>query len=545
MDAADWRDQLQPGFRQRQVNEIMSALKTHHPFADEDKLVEIEKVSQSFEHKAFAGATSKADYLQRMFLILLSIEDNLGKQSFYDFILLKDKLQRYISGPDGLEEIRRSAERLEDNIYTMATSRSDYLQKLYLNLKMLSVETRNQILAKYVASNPGSNSNGPSSTASIAISINHDHKLLLLPGKLCASTSRFVKHLLLKESECTEILIFDLQSFGTSTDLDSVGAETLWMQLIGELNWNLIFDKEDSTCCRTTNLLMHHLSGDEDEYLEIIKNCLSFEHKTYAEATSLVDYKKKISSMAISLERKSQNIKVNFIPSDLLISSIKLLDISLSVKPLNPSMVLDLKCGIYSNSDGESSNSKVGLMSLGLWLSTQRCRDLMDTVDWRTQLEPDDRKISIDGLMNKLLLHHHEGEEEEYLEILTSCLSFERKTFAGATSLKDYLEKTSSMMDSLERKYNWRPELEPVDREKTVAKIMDTFKIHSPVSGQENLDELRKIAETFENKVYTTAMNQSHYIGTISMKLMHWKLKAEMLHSRRASTSNPGRTSNG
>ncbi|KAF7808181.1 uncharacterized protein G2W53_034924 [Senna tora] len=42
--------------------------------------------------------------------------------------------------------------------------------------------------------------------ASIAISINHDHKLLLLPGKLCASTSRFVKHLLLKESECTESL---------------------------------------------------------------------------------------------------------------------------------------------------------------------------------------------------------------------------------------------------------------------------------------------------------------------------------------------------
>ncbi|CAM0947688.1 unnamed protein product [Alopecurus aequalis] len=43
------------------------------------------------------------------------------------------------SGPDGLNELRRIAERLEEEIYSVATNQSDYLRKI--SLKMLSMET--------------------------------------------------------------------------------------------------------------------------------------------------------------------------------------------------------------------------------------------------------------------------------------------------------------------------------------------------------------------------------------------------------------------
>lgn len=39
---------------------------------------------------------------------------------------------------------------------------------------------------------------------------------------------------------------------------------------------------------------------------------------------------------------------------------------------------------------------------------------------------------------------------------------------------------------------------------------MDTLKKHLPFSGQEGLQELKKIAERFEEKIYTAATSQVH-----------------------------------
>ena len=49
---------------------------------------------------------------------------------------------------------------------------------------------------------------------------------------------------------------------------------------------------------------------------------------------------------------------------------------------------------------------------------------------------------------------------------------------------------------------------------------METLKRHLPVSGQEGLHELRKIAIRFEENTYTAATSQSDYLRKISLKML-------------------------
>ncbi|KAI5593552.1 hypothetical protein BDE02_03G021300 [Populus trichocarpa] len=48
---------------------------------------------------------------------------------------------------------------------------------------------------------------------------------------------------------------------------------------------------------------------------------------------------------------------------------------------------------------------------------------------------------------------------------------------------------------------------------------MEILKRHLPFSGQEGLQELKKIAVRFEEKVYTAATSQSDYLRKISLKM--------------------------
>ncbi|MCI12164.1 mediator of RNA polymerase II transcription subunit 15A-like, partial [Trifolium medium] len=69
----------------------------------------------------------------------------------------------------------------------------------------------------------------------------------------------------------------------------------------------------------------------------------------------------------------------------------------------------------------------------------------------------------------------------------------------------------------------WRAQLHPDSRQRIVNKILDTLKKHLPVSG--GLLELQKIAQRFEDKIFTAATSQSDYLRKISMKMltMEWK----------------------
>ncbi|XP_061347998.1 mediator of RNA polymerase II transcription subunit 15a-like isoform X2 [Gastrolobium bilobum] len=73
----------------------------------------------------------------------------------------------------------------------------------------------------------------------------------------------------------------------------------------------------------------------------------------------------------------------------------------------------------------------------------------------------------------------------------------------------------------------WRGQLQPESRQRIVNKIMDTLKRHLPVSGQEGLHELRKIAQRFEEKIFTAATSQSDYLRKISLKMLTMETKSQ------------------
>ncbi|KAK8992894.1 hypothetical protein V6N11_048957 [Hibiscus sabdariffa] len=75
MDADDWRTLLQPDSRQRIVNKIMDTLKRHLPFSGQEGLNELGKISERFEEKIFTAATSQTDYLRRISLKMLTMEN--------------------------------------------------------------------------------------------------------------------------------------------------------------------------------------------------------------------------------------------------------------------------------------------------------------------------------------------------------------------------------------------------------------------------------------------------------------------------------------
>ncbi|GFS38958.1 hypothetical protein Acr_00g0060500 [Actinidia rufa] len=95
---------------------------------------------------------------------------------------------------------------------------------------------------------------------------------------------------------------------------------------------------------------------------------------------------------------------------------------------------------------------------------------------------------------------------------------------------------------------DWRAQLQPDSRQRIVNKIMDTLKRHLPFSGQEGLQELKKIAVRFEEKIYTSATSQPDYLRKISLKMLTMENKsqntmANSLPSNSASNSkNPADT---
>ncbi|KAG4944950.1 hypothetical protein JHK87_040957 [Glycine soja] len=74
---------------------------------------------------------------------------------------------------------------------------------------------------------------------------------------------------------------------------------------------------------------------------------------------------------------------------------------------------------------------------------------------------------------------------------------------------------------------DWRGGLPHESRQRIVNKIMDTLKRHLPVSVQEGLHELQKIAQRFEEKIFTAATSQSDYLRKISLKMLTMETKSQ------------------
>ncbi|KAM0923352.1 hypothetical protein ACQ4PT_005643 [Festuca glaucescens] len=74
---------------------------------------------------------------------------------------------------------------------------------------------------------------------------------------------------------------------------------------------------------------------------------------------------------------------------------------------------------------------------------------------------------------------------------------------------------------------DWRSQLQPEARSMIVNKIMVTLKKHLPVSVPEGLNELQKIAERFEERIYNEATDQSIYLRKISLKMLSMETKTQ------------------
>ncbi|KAJ8755179.1 hypothetical protein K2173_018977 [Erythroxylum novogranatense] len=74
---------------------------------------------------------------------------------------------------------------------------------------------------------------------------------------------------------------------------------------------------------------------------------------------------------------------------------------------------------------------------------------------------------------------------------------------------------------------DWRAQLPPGTRQRIVNKILETLKKHLPFSGQEGLQELKKIAVRFEEKIYTAATNEPDYLRKISLKMLTMETKSQ------------------
>ncbi|XP_024452842.1 mediator of RNA polymerase II transcription subunit 15a isoform X1 [Populus trichocarpa] len=74
---------------------------------------------------------------------------------------------------------------------------------------------------------------------------------------------------------------------------------------------------------------------------------------------------------------------------------------------------------------------------------------------------------------------------------------------------------------------DWRIQLQPDSRKRIVDKIMETLKRHLLFSGEEGLQELKKIAIRFEEKIYTTATNQFDYLRKISLEMLSMEIRSQ------------------
>ncbi|KAK4252950.1 hypothetical protein QN277_011073 [Acacia crassicarpa] len=149
----------------------------------------------------------------------------------------------------------------------------------------------------------------------------------------------------------------------------------------------------------------------------------------------------------------------------------------------------------------------------------------MGTHDWRAQLPPQTRQIKVDEITYKLNYYQsHGGGDDELVEVQKIARCYEQKTYAGAASQEDYLQKISSMILSLSEK--WRSLLQPAIRQRIINKVVETLRRHFPYSGQE-VDEVRKIATRFEEKIYRAAVSKSDYLRKISLKMLTLEAKGQ------------------
>ncbi|KAG7591823.1 Mediator complex subunit 15 KIX domain [Arabidopsis thaliana x Arabidopsis arenosa] len=179
----------------------------------------------------------------------------------------------------------------------------------------------------------------------------------------------------------------------------------------------------------------------------------------------------------------------------------------------------------------------------------------MDTGDWRTQFPSDSRSRVVNKIMETLIKQLPFIGPEGINELRKIAVRFEDKIFSNAINQTEYLRQISFKMLSMETKSqnaasssssvfaaddnspplvpepslpnnepdvnssDWRTQ-QPLDsRQKNIYALLETLKKNVPYSGKEGIDELMRIAVSFEELIFNTAISQEDYLGKISLKM--------------------------
>ncbi|KAI7746334.1 hypothetical protein M8C21_030585, partial [Ambrosia artemisiifolia] len=400
---------------------------------------------------------------------------------------------------DRLQELKEIAERVEHEIYTAATTQSEYSRKICLN--MLTMETR---LQNHMSISMHSNSS--------AISVN------------------------------------------PSVPVDSTANGGDWQQEVYQ---------KGSTACRVTAKDREqdkHLTYSGQEGLQELKKiAVRFEERIYTASTSQSDYLRKISLKMLTMENRSQNNAANdtvngpnctFILFDIWGILLKLV------------IVPDLTFA-YSSENFLITylNFHIGdvTMEFGDWRTPlQRERivnKIMDTLKTNLPFSRYDRLQEL-----KKIAHRVEQEiytavtsQSEYtrkicfmmltmetrlqnpmsdsdptsapLDSTANCGDWQEEVYQKIKTMKDlYLldsrlshGASGAVGDPTLESGDWKAQLQADSRQRIVNKILDTLKMCLPFSGQE---ELQDIAVWFEEKTYNAATTQSDYLRKISLKML-------------------------
>ncbi|XP_035541538.1 mediator of RNA polymerase II transcription subunit 15a-like isoform X2 [Juglans regia] len=89
MEVKDWRDRLSPESRERIVRRIMDILKKQIRSSGRDGLSQIKTLSENFEKKIYESATDENDYLKKISVKLLTVEEKIEKLSQSNSLLSK------------------------------------------------------------------------------------------------------------------------------------------------------------------------------------------------------------------------------------------------------------------------------------------------------------------------------------------------------------------------------------------------------------------------------------------------------------------------
>ncbi|KAJ0593879.1 putative coactivator CBP, KIX domain superfamily, mediator complex subunit 15, KIX [Helianthus annuus] len=392
---------------------------------------------------------------------------------------IMDTLKTHLpfSGYERLQELKKIAQRVEVEIYTAATSQSEYARKICLNI--LIMETRLQTLMR---------SNSAADTVNRSVPLDSTAQTRKKDGgdwqEEIYEKIKALKDLYLLDLK--DLYLLDLRP--TRCSSGAVGDTAMES---GDWRAQLQADSRERIVNKLMDTLTRHLpfSGYE-ELQEVKKIAETVEEEIYTGVTNLSEYARLLCLIMLTMETRLRNFMSDSMQSN---------SAANSVNPSNPGS------------------------------------EVTQQVDNPQQLLQRQRTTGQQNLLSSL------PQSSQEL-IGQSTMTY---VFGQNSNMKNLQNMPGAVGDPTKESDNWRAQLQADARERSVKNIVDTLKMHLPFAGDEELQGLKKIAETVEEKIYTASISQTDYFRKISVKILDLEDRSKSPMRSNAVTnsvnpSNPG-----